>query len=64
MSFDFPFVRLVWVRYFCYYPYLVDVVDLDALNILHLHNKNATRVYVFFQLSDGELNFKVSSVLL
>jgi len=43
---------------------LVDVVDLDALKILRLHNKNATRVYLFFQLSDGELNFKVSSVLL
>ena len=43
---------------------LVEVVDLDALNISRVHNKNVTRVSVFFQLSDGELNFEVSSVLL
>ena len=27
MSFDFPFVRLFGVRYFCYYPYCVPNVD-------------------------------------
>ena len=33
---------------------IVDAVDLDALKILRVHYKNATRVYVFFEPSDSE----------
>ena len=30
MSFDFPFVRLFGVRYFCYYPYILFKADFIA----------------------------------
>jgi len=42
----------------------VDVVDLDALKISRVHNKNATRVYVFFQMSDGDLSFRLFTSLI
>ena len=42
----------------------VDVVDLDALKISRVHNTNATHVYVFFQLSAGDLSFRLFTSLI